>query len=102
MTDRHEPFRLVHGAEERLIADGRRPANIASDRPSARRRLEVAARAELELRAGRCFSDAEWAEARSRLVEYGRILTDWHQQKRTNSPQLSVEIPADEMLPKAA
>src|SRR5947208_3616718 len=103
MTDRQERFRSVDGAEERPIGDGRRQANIVCDLGLARRRrLEVAARAEVELRARRRFSDAEWAEARSRLVEFMRILTTWHQQARTNPPEATVEICTDEMWPKAA
>src|SRR5437870_994172 len=103
MTDRQEHFRRPDGAEEHSIAAVRPVANIAGDLTRAgRRRLEVAARAELELLARRCFSDAEWAEVRARLVEFMRILTAWHQQARTNPPQAIVNIPTDEMLPKAA
>ena len=42
-------------------------------------RLESAARAAMELRADRNFTDAEWAAVRSRLVEFMRILRGWEQ-----------------------
>ena len=38
---------------------------------------EVAARAALELRVGHSLTDAEWADARARLVEFISILRDW-------------------------
>ena len=103
MTDRHEQFRSLDRPEKQPLGHGRSPVNICSDPTRAgRRRLEVAARAQIELRAGRSFSDGEWAEVRSILIEFTRILTAWHQQARTNRPQAIVEVSTDEMLPKAA
>jgi hypothetical protein len=39
--------------------------------------LEAAARAAIERRAYRAFTDAEWATARERLLEFARILRVW-------------------------
>jgi hypothetical protein len=39
--------------------------------------LEAAARADIEQRADRAFTDAEWATARARLLEFAVILRDW-------------------------
>ena len=39
--------------------------------------LENAARAELRLRAGREFSDEEWARVRANLLEFVTIFLDW-------------------------
>lgn len=41
---------------------------------------EVAARAALELRVGRSLTDAEWADARARLVEFVNILRAWERE----------------------
>jgi len=39
--------------------------------------LEAAARAAIERRAYRAFTDAEWATARARLLEFAGILRVW-------------------------
>ena len=41
------------------------------------RRLETSARESVALRAGRMFSDAEWARVRARLLEYAGLLRAW-------------------------
>jgi hypothetical protein len=46
--------------------------------------LENAARAELQLRAGRAFSDGEWGRVRANLLEFVTILRDWDCQSKTN------------------
>jgi hypothetical protein len=49
-----------------------------NDRDDRRRTpSEAAARAALELRAGCGLTDAEWAAARARLLEFAGILRDW-------------------------
>ncbi len=39
--------------------------------------LEAAARAAIELRAGRTFTEAEWTAARAKLLEFAGILRGW-------------------------
>lgn len=52
---------------------------------------EVAARAALELRVGRTLTDAEWAAARARLLEFVGILRVWD--RKTTAPRLgNVEV----------
>jgi hypothetical protein len=41
------------------------------------RQMEAAARSAIELRAGRALTDAEWAAARARLLEFAGILRTW-------------------------
>lgn len=48
------------------------------------------ARAALELRAGRTLTDAEWALARARLLEFAGILRIWDR-RTTASPRGNVE-----------
>jgi hypothetical protein len=45
---------------------------------------ENAARAELQLRAGRAFSDREWGRVRANLLGFVTILQDWDCQSKTN------------------
>jgi hypothetical protein len=45
--------------------------------------LENAARAELQLRAGRAFGDEEWQRVRANLLEFVAILRDWDCQSKT-------------------
>jgi hypothetical protein len=49
--------------------------NNRADR--SRGQMEAAARAAIELRAGRALTDAEWAAARARLREFAVILRGW-------------------------
>jgi hypothetical protein len=44
---------------------------------------EGAARAALALRAGRTLSDADWANAKDRLLEFFAILRGWDRRSRT-------------------
>jgi hypothetical protein len=59
---------------------GRAP--IWHDRSKAGR-MESAARAALELGVGRTSTDAEWATARARLVEFARLLDVWGRKGET-------------------
>lgn len=45
-----------------------------------RTQRDVAARAALELHVGRSLTDAEWADARARLVEFVSILRGWERE----------------------
>ena len=47
-------------------------------------RLEAAARAAMELRAGRPLTEAEWSAARARLLEFGAIVRAW--ERTTTAP----------------
>ena len=50
---------------------------------------EVAARAAFELCAGRPVTDAEWATAQSRLLQFAGILRDW--ERKTASRRGNLE-----------
>lgn len=50
--------------------------------------LEAAARRAHESGAGRCLSDAEWAEARSRLLDFAVILRGWDRKAKNPQPEL--------------
>ncbi len=50
--------------------------------------LEGAARTSLEFRAGRSFTDGEWARARARLLELVTLLRDWEQNAKTPASEL--------------
>ena len=55
---------------------------------------EGAARAALDLRAGRTLSDADWAVAKDRLREFFNILRGWDRKARTVSRDLVMcEVP---------
>ena len=58
---------------EKASASDRRPDALGV----SEKVKENTARAALELRAGRCLTDAEWAAARARLLEFGTILRSW-------------------------
>jgi hypothetical protein len=62
-----------------------------NDRDDNRTQNDVAGRAALELRVGRALTDAEWAAARARLVEFVSILRGW-EQKTTASRRGNVEV----------
>jgi hypothetical protein len=66
-------------------------------------RLEAAARSEFELRAGRPIREAEWEALKARLVEFARLLRDWHQQTTIIPVHHIAELTApSEDLPNAA
>jgi hypothetical protein len=50
--------------------------------------LEAAARTSLDLQVGRSFTEAEWARARARLLEFVIRLRDWEQNAKTSSSEL--------------
>lgn len=60
-------------SELRQSSDTSNPKARADDRE----RLERAARAELEQRAGRIVTDEEWATIRARLVDFAVLLCNW-------------------------
>lgn len=47
--------------------------------------MEAAARTAIELHAGRALTDAQWAAARARLLEFADILRDWD--RKTAAPR---------------
>jgi hypothetical protein len=49
---------------------------------------ESAARAALELLAGRTLHDPEWDRMRSRMLEFASILRHWHQASTTGESEL--------------
>ena len=50
--------------------------------------IEDAARAALDLRAGRSLSDVEWARTRSRLLDFAAMLREWGQKAQNPEPKL--------------
>jgi hypothetical protein len=54
-------------------------------RNSVAMRLEDDARRSLDRHAGRIFTDAEWAHARSRLLEFVTILREWDRPSKITS-----------------
>lgn len=55
---------------------------------------ENEARLELASRAGRPLTDVEWAQMRSRLLEFAAILREWDENARKSTPRLgTVETP---------
>ena len=57
----------------------------------SQREMETAARAALELRAGRALTDTEWAQMRARLLEFAGILPSWDR-KPPASKRGNVEV----------
>ena len=55
------------------------------------KQLEASARAAMELRANRTFTDAEWTAMRARLLEFAGILRGWDR-KTTASRRGNVEV----------
>ena len=56
-----------------------------------RGQMEAAARTAIELHAGRALTDAQWAAARARLLEFTAILRDWDR-KTTPSRRDKIEV----------
>jgi hypothetical protein len=55
---------------------------------------EGAARAALDSSAGRSLSDADWADAKDRLLEFFTVLRGWEEKARTGSRDLVMfEVP---------
>lgn len=52
---------------------------MSANRDDRQRQLEAAARAAFEVRAGRKFTDGEWATVRAKLLEFTGILRRWEQ-----------------------
>jgi len=50
--------------------------------------LERAARSEVESRAGRTLTDAEWATMRARLIDFAAVLRTW--QRKASAVALEV------------
>jgi hypothetical protein len=57
----------------------------------SRGQIDAAARAAIELRAGCALTDAQWAAARARLLEFVGILRDWDR-KTTALRRGNVEV----------
>jgi hypothetical protein len=53
--------------------------------------MEAVARTTIELHAGHALTDAQWAAARARLLEFAGILRDWDR-KKTASRRGNVEV----------
>jgi hypothetical protein len=55
------------------------------------KQIEASARAAMELRANRTFTDAEWTAMRARLLEFACILRGWDR-KTTSARRGNVEV----------
>jgi hypothetical protein len=53
----------------------------SADRDSPQGRLEDAARTAFELRIHRKLTDAEWANVRTRFLQFAQILRAWEESK---------------------
>ena len=84
-----QPARISRWPRELLFPTAMHAQSDRADR--SRRQIEAAARAAIELRAGRALTDAEWAAARARLLEFAGILRDWDR-KTTASRRGNVEV----------
>ena len=64
--------------------------NVAAQRlqSSPASEEESAARAAIEVRAGRTLSDLEWARTRTRLLDFVSILRAWHRKGTTTASEL--------------
>lgn len=69
---------------------------------SGRSRVEAAARAEFELRAGRPIRDAEWEATKARLAELARLLHRWRQEGLAAALRGAAASAASQSLPEAA
>jgi len=101
VTTQQQDFRTGNRTSEQPFVDCRQPTDIRSGRDQERHGLEAAARTQLELSSGRRLSDAEWATARTNLVDFARFVRAWGQRTRGDLPETH-EIPINETLPKAA
>ena len=84
-----QPVRISRWPREILFPTALHAQSNRSDR--SRELMEAAARTAIELHAGRALTDAEWAAARARLLEFAGILRDWDR-KTTASRRGNVEV----------
>ena len=69
------------------------PSHMIQGRPGCSGTREDAARAAVELCAGRMFADAEWERARIRLLEFTNILRSWDNKTKKTQPKVgNVEV----------
>jgi hypothetical protein len=101
VTTQQQDFRTGNRTSEQPFVDRRHSTYIRSGREQERQGLEATARTQVELSSGRRLSDAEWATARTNLVEFARLVRAWGQRTRGDLPK-SPEIPTNETLPEAA
>jgi hypothetical protein len=64
------------------------PGSRSEGSHARRRCLEDTARAALETRTGRPVNDVEWAQARTRLLEFVTILRSWQSKAKTPQSEL--------------
>ena len=69
-------------------ADGAAPTVLDARRRPPAFEQELTARAAVEARAGRTFSDPEWGRARARLVQFASILRAWHREATAGESEL--------------
>lgn len=97
----HDDLEVLNYTNDR-IQRPRGPERSAERNPaSGRSRVEAAARAEFETRAGRSIDDAEWEATKARLVEFARMLRSWHQAMISVHPTAEA-ITTSQDFPEAA
>ena len=68
---------------------GANTVDIGGGQPDRRQaQLETVARATIESQIGRTVDDLEWVRARTRLLEFAKILRDWGQRANITESQL--------------
>jgi hypothetical protein len=87
---------------ERILAPRGPEVSCDWNTAGGRSRVEAAARAEFELRAGRPIGDAEWEAAKAQLAELARMLRRWRQETMTAVPGRAEAIAPSQGLPEAA
>jgi hypothetical protein len=73
--------------------------HTAAKRSDGPGHLENAACAELQLRAGRAFSDGEWERVRANLLEFVTILREWDCQSKTRELRAVKVVKKEEPAP---
>ena len=84
-----QPARISRWPRELLFPTAMHAQSNRADR--SRGQMEAAARTAIELHAGRALTDAQWAAARARLLEFAGILRDWDR-RTTASRRGKVEV----------
>jgi hypothetical protein len=81
---------MINSSREVLITSGSLRARPGCSQTSSRelRELEDAARMALDSQGERTLTDAEWANARGKLLEFVTILRGWEQNAKNAAPRL--------------
>lgn len=78
---------MINSSRDVLITSGSLRAHPGCSQTSSRG-LEDAARVALDSQGKRTLTDAEWASARGKLLEFVTILCGWDQKVKNTAPRL--------------